>query len=122
MKRLSLILTAAAVAGLAGCSKDEPATIKADPHQPNSSAVIVLNGTTGTMKIDRGPGFPNGMNQAVEEVTSAAEKLAPAPYKTRRIRIVTWKQELVFSLVGGGKYICVTGCAGSFPVEWHTEQ
>jgi len=119
LKQLSIAVLAAVA--LVGCSRQEPTTIKADPHQPNSSAVIALNGTTGTLKIDPGPGFPKGVNRAVEDITSAAEKLAPSPYKTRRIRIVEWKQELVFSVVGGGKYICVTGCVGSFPLEWHTE-
>lgn len=120
MKRISLIFITLAVGALVGCS-EQPATIKADPHQPNSSAVIVFNGTTGTIKMAPGPGFPNGMNQAVEDVTSTAEKWAPGSYATRRVRITQWKQELVFSVVGGGRYICVTGCVGNFPLEWHTE-
>lgn len=122
MKRFSFILVPLAVAVLTGCSKQEAETIKADRSQTNSSAVIALNGTAGTIKMDPGPGFPNGLNQAVEDVTTMPERIAPGSYKTRRIRITEWKQELVFSVVGGGRYICISGCTGNLPLEWHTEQ
>lgn len=118
MHRLCYALLLAGL--LAGCTKPERHVIKADRAQIGSDATITLDGTKGTLTMGKWPGYPQGINEPVEDLSNVAERNAPVGYRTMRILVPAWKRELTFSVVGA-QYICVFGCTGTLPLTWHKE-
>lgn len=113
-----LFFTVVLALAVSACSDPKPVTIRADDAQIGAGATITFNEQGGQFSMGQTPRYPQGLKQAIDDVTPDVNKLSPTGEHMEIYRLRDWKMELTFQVVGS-MYVCTSCLYMDLPLTWH---